>query len=117
MSKFGNKFSNLSCTNHLRLVESSLEAEFNYLLNRRKFFQNFQYFWDLGASLDISLKMHLFAWNSAQNNHIRLVECSLEAKFNYLHDKRKYCQKFQYFGDLGPNFYIWKFPSKILSQL
>ena len=37
MSKYGNKFNNLTNTDHLRLFESSLEAEFNSLLDIRVF--------------------------------------------------------------------------------
>ena len=43
--------------------------------------------------------------------------CKLEAEFTYLQDRRKFFQKFQYFGDLGPNFYIWIFPKNTPSCL
>ena len=70
-------------------AQMSLEAEFTKLHDRRKFFQKFYYFgvWGTISKFGYFPKMHLFAWNSAQNNNPRLVECSLEAEFSYLNDE------------------------------
>ena len=47
-------------------------------------------------------KIHKYA----QNVPLRLVECSLDAKFDALSDKKRFFKNFSFFGVLGSNYPI-----------
>ena len=107
MLKFGNKFNSLTASNHMRLVECLLEAEFKYLHNEKKII----ILRDSGTqflNLDIPFKINLFASNSAQISNLRLIKSSLELELSCLYNE-KHFQNILIFEVLVFNFAKWAF--------